>query len=191
MRSTHATPYNTTPGFPLSPTTHSPTHHRTNPPSSSRRRNRPELRLPSLPGQFHPLVYESQNNSKANSPITSRPSSSHDPLSPQLRARKGIVAQRQAQQIQQSQRDVLARAATALMGPAPATDTPKAPYLVPHGSPGPATPFALEESKDYMTAGAMGEGSPQNAAEKYVREEQERHSGMRADPSSPAVGPRC
>ena len=147
-----------------------------------------------LPGPFHPLVFESRNGSKTNSPSSSRPSSSLSPLPPHHPARKPATApQRQLQQLQQYRREVLARAATSLMSPPPnPSDAPRAPHLAPLGSPGPATPLNLEEPKDYLSAGAIGEGSPRSTAERYIREEQERCNGIRADhSSSPAVSPRC
>ena len=195
MRSNHTTPYNTTPRSPLAHTMRSSTTPHPAPSSSgsSRRANGPDLRLPSLPGQFHPLFYESQNSSKANSPFASRPSSSRGSLSPQFQAHKQAANQREVQQMQQYHRDVLARAASTLVTPAPpSTDTPRAPHLAPHGSPtDPATPLTLEEPKDYMTARGIGEGSSRAVADKYIREEQERRNGMHADRSSPAVSPRC
>lgn len=195
MCANYSSPYRTTAPSPLSPTMRpSPrSQSQTNPSGTSRRGAAPELRLPSIPGPFHPLVYESQSNSKTNSPSSSRPSSSRGPLSPTLQARsKSGATQKNMQQMQQYHREVLARAASTLMGPAPpTTDAPRAPHLAPHGSPGPATPLNLEEPKDYMSARSIGEGSPHAATDKYIREDQERRNSMRMERSSPAVSPRC
>ena len=176
-------PTSNTPRSPLSPTM----HHSSN---SSRKSAASELRLP----KFHPLLYESQNNSQTNSPSSSRPSSSRGPLSPTLQTRKGGLTPKNMQQMQQYHRDVLARTVSTLAGPssqAPTSEAPRAPHLIPHGSPGPATPLMLPEPQDYIGARAIGEGSPRAVADKHIREDQERRSGMNVEGSSPAVSPRC
>ena len=175
----------TTPRSPPSPTMHHIS-------DASRKSVASELRLP----KFHPLHYESQsqNSSQLNSPSSSRPSSSRSPLSPSLQTRKGGLTPKNAQQMQQYHRDVLARTVSTLAGPSsqPTTsETPRAPHLIPHGSPGPATPLMLPEPQDYIAARAIGEGSPRAVADRHIREDQERRSGMKVEGSSPAVSPRC
>ena len=124
-----------------------------------------ELRLP----KFHPLVYESQSHHKGaiNIPSSSR---SRGPLSPPPQNRRAPTT------MQQYHRDVLARTTSTLAGTSSqqtAMEAPRAPNLVPHGSPGPATPLMLEEPQDYMAAG-NGEGSPRAAADRYNQEDEER-----------------
>ncbi|MCJ1398077.1 hypothetical protein MMC11_001274 [Xylographa trunciseda] len=184
-----------TPSSPLSPTMAStssvlaPAGPRT--PAIGRRGK--DLQLPPLPlPRFHPLNYAptgTDSNIRARAPTLNQP-----PRSPQLHHRQFSNAQ---QKLKSYQRELLTNATRASLAASMATvtpdgsETPKAPHLEPHESPGPATPMMLEDEGDYMTAhGALlGEGSPRELVDKLICNENERRRGLHSDASSPAVSP--
>ncbi|MCJ1334862.1 hypothetical protein MMC09_000127 [Bachmanniomyces sp. S44760] len=175
-------------------------------PSIHTRRTPQNLHLPSLP-RFHPANYQSNNSSSlATSPVRTRPPSSYRPPRSPRGPASGTGSSRQLSdaqaKLQQYQREVLsnvARSAALVTSPGSSASTPKphAPLLRPCGSPGPATPLALDGESDYMTAGpsasqvALGEGSPRDLVDRMIRDERERslYSGGHSGPSSPAVSP--
>lgn len=173
-------PYRDTPNSPLSPTM----------PLSQRfpRGRDPSphpsvLRLPTLP-RFHPAHYESPSTAVAHTPRSSQ-SNAH-----------GRQHSDAKQQIHKYQRDVVVNATRAarLTHSPKATANPLSPRLQPMGSPGPVTPFALEE-KDYLTARTTGSpsstsGNGRDLVERLVQKENERrmHPG-RAESLSPVVSP--
>ena len=174
-------PYRDTPASPLSPTM----------PISQRfpRGRDPSphpsvLRLPPLP-RFHPAHYESPSTGVPRTPRNPQPSG---------HARQYSDAK---QQVHKYQRDVVVnatRAARLTHSPKATTVNPVSPRLHPMGSPGPVTPFALEE-KDYLSARTTGSpgstsGNGRDLVERLVQKENERrlHPG-RAESLSPAVSP--
>ncbi|MCJ1317015.1 hypothetical protein MMC15_002336 [Xylographa vitiligo] len=186
-----------TPSSPLSPTMAStssvlaPAGPRT--PAVGRRGK--DLQLPPLPlPRFHPLNYAVPGagpNSKVRPPVLNQ-----SPRSPQLHHRQFSNAQ---QKLKGYQRELLASASRASLAASMASvgpngkETPKAPPLLPHGSPGPATPMMLEDEADYMTAGGhgllLGDGSPRDHVDKLIHYENERRMGLHSGVSSPAVSP--
>ncbi|MCJ1286439.1 hypothetical protein MMC26_005784 [Xylographa opegraphella] len=187
-----------TPSSPLSPTMASsssvlaPAGPRT--PASGRRGK--DLQLPPLPlPRFHPLNYAipeaEQKNTILRTATINRP-----PRSPQLHHRQLSNAQ---QKLKSYQRELLTNASRASLAASMASsgpdgkETPKAPSLLPRGSPGPATPLMLEDGGDYMTGGGhglmLGEGSPREHVDKLIRYENERRMGFHSGTSSPAVSP--
>jgi hypothetical protein len=174
---------------PISPTIRSPSHNTAQGMSPGRSQAGPSgLRITALP-KYHPAFYRSPNSTNTNTPSTSRPVS-RGLLSPRSYARQVSDGQRQHQEYQRQMLATL-RQATGVIGPPPPSDTPRAPQIVPHDSPGPATPLNLEEPSDYLTARRIGEGSPREFTERLIREEQDRRAGMRVDRTSPAISPRC
>ena len=173
-------PYRETPTSPLSPTMplsqRFPRGRDPSPHSSV-------LRLPPLP-RFHPAHYESPSTGLPHTPRGSQPKG------------HGRQYSDAKQQIHKHQRDVVAnatRAARLTLSPR-ATTSPLSPRLHPTGSPGPVTPFALEE-KDYLSARTTGSSgstssSGRDLVERLVQKENERrtHPG-RAESLSPAVSP--
>ena len=154
-----------------------------------------DLQLPPLPlPRFHPLNYAIPGagpNTQVRTPVLNQ-----SPRSPQLHHRQFSIAQ---QKLKNYQRELLTSASRASLAAAMASvapngkETPKAPPLLPHGSPGPATPMMLEDGGDYMTAGghglSLGEGSPREHVDKLIRYENERRMGLHSGASSPAVSP--
>ena len=155
------------------------------------------LQLPPLPlplPRFHPLNYPAADD---GSDIKVRPPTLYQSSrSPQPHRRQFSDAQ---QKLKSYQREVLANATRASLAAAamaasipPGNDTPKAPHLKAHESPGPATPLALEEG-DYMMAGRhgpiLGEGSPRELVDQMILDENERRMGLHSGPSSPALSP--
>jgi hypothetical protein len=67
---------------------------------------------------------------------------------------------------------------------------PDSPKLMPLGSPGPITPFELEESAGYLVAGAragtQGGEKERELVGRMIREE-ERRVGARGSPGSPVL----
>ena len=169
--------YPDAPTSPLSPTM--PISQR-----SPRGRDPPSvLRLPPLP-RFHPAHYESPSTG-----VPHTPRSSHS-------SRHGRQYSDAKQQIHKYQRDIVTNATRAarLTNSPKAVASPLSPRLHPMGSPGPVTPFALEE-KDYLSArntGSPGSTSSngRDLVERLVQKENERrmHPG-RAESLSPAVSP--
>ncbi|MCJ1391892.1 hypothetical protein MMC18_004759 [Xylographa bjoerkii] len=186
-----------TPSSPLSPTMASttsvlaPAGPRT--PAIGRRGK--NLQLPPLPlPRFHPLNYPTTGtgpNINVRAPILNQ-----SPRSPQLHHRQFSNAQ---QKLKSYQRELVTNATrapltTSMVAAVPnRNDTPKAPPLKPHESPGPATPMMLEDQGDYMTAGGhgllLGEGSPRELVDQLIRSENERRMGLHSGASSPAVSP--
>ena len=73
------------------------------------------------------------------------------------------------------------------------TPEPISPRLLPAGSPGPITPFELEESAGYMAAGARSSGSliggfeserERDMVESMIRREEERRQSPMASPAT-------
>ncbi|MCJ1381862.1 hypothetical protein MMC17_004974 [Xylographa soralifera] len=186
-----------TPSSPLSPTMAStssvlaPAGPRT--PAIGRRGK--DLQLPPLPlPRFHPMNYPTTGpgpNIKVRAPALNQ-----SPRSPQLHHRQFSNAQ---QKLKSYQRELLTNATRASLAASMVSlvpngdETPKAPHLLPHESPGPATPMMLEDQGDYMTAGghglSLGEGSPREQVDKLIRYENERRMGLHSGASSPAVSP--
>jgi hypothetical protein len=141
------------------------------------------LQLPPLP-RFHPAVYQSPNSSAVSSPTGARGHTGRSASQSQIQ-RSGPQ-----QQLYQYQRDLIASVTrTATMTPPAPREAPKAPNLLPCGSPGPATPLALEDSSDYLTKGRLGEGKSRELVDQIIREERDRRTGMGSPHSSPAVSP--
>ena len=175
------------PTSPLSPSARTQSHHSTTLPNDATRRAARDLHLPPFP-RFHPAVYQSPSSSNANSPNVTRQPAMFSPraVSTHQRQRSGVQ-----QQIQQYQREVIARTTSSLVSTPPnASETPKAPHLTPVGSPGPATPLMLEEQGDYLTARAAREGSPREYVDNLIRKETDKR-GLDSGHTSPAISPRC
>jgi len=83
-----------------------------------------------------------------------------------------------------------ARVASASHGGAGKTPKPDSPRIMPLGSPGPITPFELEEASGYMVAGARaGGGGDEKEREmvgRMIRDE-ERRMGHREGSGSPVL----
>lgn len=125
------------------------------------------LRLPSLP-RFHPANFGTPSSSASGTPVTG-PNSPNPPLSP----RSGNTASKYEAQKQMYlyQQQLQARTTTQVRGSLSAK--PTSPRLDPLASPGAVTPFELEGSDSYLTAGV----NPQEAAshvERLIREEARR-----------------
>lgn len=116
-------------------------------------------------GKYHPSNYNSPASSSANTPgVTSVPPpfpSTHLKIPQQsnkraapprsVHERRGSDVKRK---IQQYQRDMIAQARLKSSDSIPlALKEPNSPKLTPLGSPGPITPFELEESDGYLVAG--------------------------------------
>ena len=178
-----------TPSSPLSPTV---VPAGTVLPLGARARRGNDLHLPPMPlPRFHPANYQSPSSSTTiTQPRNVIPS--RTPRSPQLHQRQASDAQ---QKLKQYQRELVINATrTSALTPALGRgETPKAPHLIPRGSPGPATPLMLEEQGDYMIAGAsgslLGEGSPRDMVDQMIRDENARRDGIHSGQSSPAVSP--
>lgn len=122
------------------------------------------LRMPM--GKYHPSNYQSPSSSTVTTPLAMpRPSLppstlSIPPPSSRLRAKDGPGHERKTsdikRKIQQYQRDMIAQARSAANSTrqAAARKEPISPRLEPLGSPGPITPFELEEADGYITAGS-------------------------------------
>lgn len=143
------------------------------------------LQIPVLP-RFHPANFQSFDRTELDSSQRNRSNTSRRPFSD---------AQHK---LHRYQRDLITSVTRPSRPPAlqGLTDPPP-PRLHPLGSPGPVTPLALEEKKDYMAAGAaassygLGDSGGAELVEKFIRQEQERinYSGMQSDRHSPAVSP--
>jgi len=153
-------------------------------------------------GKYHPSNYNSPASSSANTPsVTSVPPpfpSTHlkipqtngkRPAPPRsIHERRGSDVKRK---IQQYQRDMIAQARLKSSDSIPmAMKEPNSPKLTPLGSPGPITPFELEESDGYLTAGtkastistSVDEKTEQHLAmvQNMIKTEQQRASSPRA-----------
>lgn len=116
-------------------------------------------------GKYHPSNYNSPASSSANTPgVSGVPPafpSTHLKI-PQMNKRsappRSVHEQRGSdvkRKIQQYQRDMIAQARLKSNDSIPlALKEPNSPKLTPLGSPGPITPFELEESDGYLVAGA-------------------------------------
>jgi len=94
--------------------------------------------------------------------------------------------------LQQYQRDMIAQArlASSSHEGAVRVSKPISPRILPLGSPGPITPFELEESSGYMVAGARAGGSGIEKEREIVGrmiEEEERRMGNREGSRSPVL----
>ncbi|EKD14401.1 uncharacterized protein L3040_008238 [Drepanopeziza brunnea f. sp. 'multigermtubi'] len=138
------------------------------------------LRIPK--GKYYPSNYQSPNPSEISTPPSSLPRISLPPTNLSLpptsskRASKDRAGHERTssdvkRKLQQYQRDMIAQAQeTASTLRATTSKEPLSPRLLPVGSPGPITPFELEEADGYLVAG--------NAA---VRKENERQIQMMLD----------
>lgn len=158
-------------------------------PFTSQRHRSNGLRLGTMP-KYHSAVHKSSALNNLNTSGLPR-SSSRGLLSPRMQSLQALDIQRQNQQ-HQRQKFATLRQTSGLVGVTP-LHAPSAPHILPHDSPGPATPLSLEDGGggDYLTARNIGEGSPRALSVKSAREEQERLNGMRLDYLSPPISPRC
>ncbi|UPX17508.1 uncharacterized protein EKO05_0007857 [Ascochyta rabiei] len=180
----NATPTTMSPARNM-PTVSSPLSPRTEPLAIPSGRRRPQvhsrqsstsgpamhLRLPSLP-RFHPANFGTPSSSASGTPVTG-PNSPNPPLSP----RPGnTVSKYEAQkQMYLYQQQLQARTSTQVRGALSAK--PTSPRLDPLASPGAVTPFELEGTDGYLTAGV----SPQDAAshvERLIRNEASRRGDL-------------
>lgn len=185
------------PRTPLSPTSATRTMHLLPNPHAHRtsyrasRSGKEDLHLLQLP-RFHPANYASpdatttQMNNRARALPIGRL-----PLSPPQRQSLGHNAY---QKRQQHHRQLVLHAARScgLVNSSNKPETPKAPLILPRGSPGPATPLALEGESDYMIVGAndrWGVESPREIVDRAIRKETERRRRVRSIPGSPAASP--
>ena len=147
-----------------------------------------DMRLPPLPiPRFHPSNYE---NPTASSTLRS-PAVNRSPVAPHHHRHQSDARL----MLKQHQRDLITSATRPTNSPIMpgGSKTPRGPHLQPRGSPGPATPLALDEQVDYMTAGlngtALGEGSSRELVDRMIGYESDRRAGLHSGPSSPAVSP--
>lgn len=118
-------------------------------------------------GKYHPSNYDSPASSAANSPgvghVAPPFSQSHLQIPSNKRSAPRSIHERRGsdvkRKIQQYQKDMIAQAQMKSSG-ALVFKEPESPKLTPLGSPGPITPFALEEGDGYLTAGAKSTVSP-------------------------------
>ena len=104
------------------------------------------LELPLLP-RFHPANFPSQDSNLAAAPVI-RSHAPLPPLSPWAYRKQHLEAQ---WQMYLYQRELVARPAYPNRGP---TAKQTSPRLIPVTSPGPVTPFELEDAESYLAAGA-------------------------------------
>ena len=177
---------------PTSPLSRVPT----TPPSSRSAGLRPptsgprgkDIQLPSLPvPRFHPSNYENPTAS----PTVRSSAVNRSSVSPHHHRQLSDARLK----LKQYQRDLITSATRSTNTPVMpgGGNTPRGPHLQPHGSPGPATPLALDEQVDYMTAGptgtTLGESSSRELVDRMIGYENDRTAGLHSGPSSPAVSP--
>lgn len=153
-------------------------------------------------GKYHPSNYNSPANSTTSTPgVASVPppfSSTHLKIPQQSNKRSGpsrSVHERRGsdvkRKIQQYQKDMIAQARLKSSDSIPlALKEPNSPKLMPLGSPGPITPFELEESDGYLVAGARTSTTSSNInaqreqqlamVQNMIRTEQQRAQSPRA-----------
>lgn len=76
----------------------------------------------------------------------------------------------------------------------PGQNSPERPKLAPLGSPGPVTPFELEESAGYLVAGMGSRGANQDQHEliaRLIEQERSRKAGRTSPVRSPIRSPHC
>ncbi|KAF1359839.1 hypothetical protein EJ07DRAFT_155776 [Lizonia empirigonia] len=140
------------------------------------------LRLPSLP-RFHPANFGTPSSSASGTPVTG-PNSPNPPVSP--RSGNTLSKYEAQKQMYLYQQQLQARTSTQVRGSLSAK--PTSPRLDPLASPGAVTPFELEGSDGYLTAGV----NPQDAAlhvERLIRDEANRR-GDRSPGRPTSVGGR-
>lgn len=152
----------------------------------------PETPILTMPmGKYHPsnykLVSPSLSPAPTSSPVQPLPTSSMSLPQSKASNKRPHHERRTSdvkRKLQQYQRDMIAQARLAsshhkATGAGGGGIKPDSPKLVPLGSPGPITPFELEESAGYLIAGARAGGSAAQEKERdmvgrMIREEQRR-----------------
>lgn len=125
-------------------------------------------------GKYHPSNFKSASSSSMTTPTTTAPTSMPAPFPSNNLTIPKSIGKRNAsgrpgherknsdvkRKIQQYQRDMIVQAQLAgasVSGVMKAVvKNPVSPKLLPLGSPGPITPFELEESAGYLVAGSRG-----------------------------------
>jgi len=165
------------------PTVSSPLSPRTEPMAVPSNRRRPQvrqsstsgpamhLRLPSLP-RFHPANFGTPTSSVGGTPVTG-PNSPNPPVSP----RSGSTVSKYEAQKQMYLYQQQLQARTTVQARGTLSAKPTSPRLDPLASPGAVTPFELEGTDSYLTAGI----NPQDAAshvERLIRDEASRRGDI-------------
>jgi hypothetical protein len=145
-------------------------------------------------GKYHPSNYKhvSPAISPAPTSVPGPPTNFEIPVG-KRRSKQPTHERRTSdvkRKLQQYQRDMIAQARLAQSHSGNATrgaPKPVSPRIMPLGSPGPVTPFELEESAGFLVAGARsGGGSERDIVDRMVREE-ERRIGRREGSGSPVL----
>jgi len=160
-------------------------------------------------GKYHPANYKPPSTTSVTTPTSApSPSLTTCPLPPTNLAIPASTGKRNRdgrphhqrsdgdvkRKLQQYQRDMIAQGRLASGSGVAALKgkpEPTSPKLLPAGSPGPITPFELEESAGYMVAGARSSGSligglererERDMVEGMIRRERERRQSPMASP---------
>jgi hypothetical protein len=157
-------------------------------------------------GKYHPSNYKSPANTEVSTPtpalngLTSAPLPPTNLTIPTIASNKRHKGSRAGHErkssdikrkIQQYQRDMIAQArhgaGSSAAGNTLRVPKPKSPQLLPAGSPGPITPFELEESasEGYIAAGMRARGN--SLIDGGLELEKERGRGDARDGGSPVV----
>jgi hypothetical protein len=160
----------------------------------AQRSARPErITLPPPQGRYHPLNYQPPSSNARHTNGMAYNSANRSPYAPRHH-RQGSDARRELQEQQLAVVKNIARGFDTPGDPSGSNrSTPKAPHILPRGSPGPTTPLELEMEFDYVTHRVstlpLTEGQSREAVDEMIRRENARSNGFHTGSSSPALSP--